>query len=153
MNETKEKSKQVLHKIDIALAKAIIFFRLNKTQGFMLSTIAIAGILIILMFALLQGEVLLVKLTLSLINLTFFASICLSLTYLICKKYGSKLSFLKKANNLLFIKALSDDLEKESNEKDENLELIRKMREANKKWKEKYESILKSKQEEPKIKM
>ena len=87
-----------------------------------------------------------------LINCFFLALLCVAILYFISKKLTKKASFLSKVDNLLFIKALTQDISsKESKEEriiKEDLEFLKNMKVIADEWKKN-----RKKDDEPKIKM
>ena len=87
-----------------------------------------------------------------LINCFFLALLCAAILYFISKKLSKKTSFLSKIDNLLFIKALTQDISsKESKEEriiKEDLEFLKNMKVIADEWKKN-----RKKDDEPKIKM
>lgn len=161
-----EKIRPFLKEVDRKLAKLIFFIRLNKTQGAILILSCVAGLMLILIVAVLQEWLFLLGTLLFLINCFFLALLCMAILYFISKKLTNKISFFSKVDNFLFIKALTRDIKE--NEKDkflkEDLELIKKMR-VDRILKEDFELLKnvmivtdewkknRKKDDEPKIKM
>lgn len=147
-----EKIKPFLHDVDRKLGKLILFIRLNKIQGALLILSCIAGLILVLIVAVLQEWLFILNTLMFLINCFFLALLCAAILYFISKKLSKKASFLSKVDNLLFIKALTQDISnKESKEEriiKEDLEFLKNMKVVADEWKKN-----RKKDDEPKIKM
>lgn len=147
-----EKIKPFLHDVDRKLGKLILFIRLNKIQGALLILSCIGGLILVLIVAVLQEWLFLLNTLLFFINCFFLALLCATILYFISTKLTKKISFLSRIDNLLFIKALTQDISsKESKEEriiKEDLEFLKNMKVVADEWKKN-----RKKDDEPKIKM
>ena len=136
-----EQIKPFLHDVDRKLGKLILFIRLNKIQGALLILSCIAGLILVLIVAVLQEWLFILNTLMFLINCFFLALLCAAILY-----------FISKIDNLLFIKALTQDISsKESKEEriiKEDLEFLKNMKVIADEWKKN-----RKKDDEPKIKM
>ena len=144
----------LLHSFDRKAAQFILFVRLNKVQGITVIFALAMTFILLLVFAIMQEWLIILNITLFFVNCFLFAAAGLFITYFICKKLHKKIPMFKKLEEFLFYKALTQEINEETeNKSGEDWELIERMKKTNAEWQEKYKSIIKHKEEEPKIKM
>ena len=148
------KSKTFFHAVDKKMAQFILFVRFNKIQG-IISIFALAmAFILFLVFAIMQEWLILLNISLFLINCFLFAITAFFITYFLCKKLHKKIPMFKKIENTLSYKALVREIIKEGEiPTEEDWELLERMKKVNEEWQGRYKTIVKVKDQEPKIKM
>ena len=154
INNLINKSKTFFHAIDKKIAQFILFVRFNKIQG-IISIFALAmAFILFLVFAIMQEWLILLNISLFLINCFLFAIVTFFITYFFCKKLHKKIPMFKKIENTLSYKALVREIIKEGEiSTEEDWELLERMKKVNEEWQGRYKTIVKVRDQEPKIKM